>query len=110
MGGIGLILVDTNKVRAEFRVSSLDELVRVIFPHFNSYGLITNKQADFRIFSEIVLLKSIKEHRTLEGLQRLVNLRAGLNLGLSPELALAFPDTNPVSRPVIYNIVIPHPD
>lgn len=109
-GGIGHITVDAKKDRAEFRVSSLEELVGVIFPHFNSYGLITKKQADFLIFSEIVLLKSRKEHLTMEGLQRLVNLRAGLNLGLSPELKLAFPDTEPVSRPVVDQIIIPHSD
>jgi len=109
-GGIGSILKDEKKARAEFRVSSLEELVTVIFPHFNTYTLITKKQADFLLFREIVLLKHRKEHLTKEGLQKLVNLRATLNLGLSSELALAFPYTQPVQRPVLDNIKIPHPD
>lgn len=108
-GGIGRILEDPKKARAEFRVSSLEELITVILPHFNTYALITKKQADFRLFREIVLLK-FKEHLTKEGLQTLVNLRATLNLGLSSELALSFPNTKPVTRPVLDNIKIPHPD
>jgi hypothetical protein len=109
-GGIGRILEDPKKARAELRVSSLEELVTVILPHFNTYNLITKKQADFLLFREILLLKKDKEHLTKEGLQNLVNLRATLNLGLSNELALAFPNTKPVTRPVIDNINIPHPD
>jgi hypothetical protein len=74
------------------------------------YGLITKKQGDYLLFREIVILKERKEHLTLEGLQKLVNLRATLNLGLSPQLAAAFPNTNPVSRPVINNTTIPDPN
>jgi len=109
-GGIGFILEDIKKDRAEFRVSSLEELVTVILPHFNMYGLITKKQGDYLLFKEIILLKERKEHLTSEGLQKLVNLRATLNLGLSPQLAAAFPNTNPVSRPVINNTEIPDPN
>jgi hypothetical protein len=109
-GGKGKILMDPAKDRAEFRVSSLEELVTVILPHFNTYGLITKKLADFQLFKKILTLKVNNEHLTKEGLQNIVNLRASLNLGLSPALALAFPDTNPVARPVINNIKVPHPD
>lgn len=109
-GGIGRIHEDPKKARAEFRVSSLEELITVILPHFNTYSLITKKQANFLLFREILLLKNNKEHLTKEGLQKLVNLRATLNLGLSNELALAFPDTKPVIRPIVDNIKIPHPD
>jgi hypothetical protein len=108
--GIGTILEDPKKARAEFRVSSLDELVKVILPHFDTYTLITKKRADYLLFREILLLKNNKEHLTKEGLQNLVNLRATLNLGLSSELALAYPNTKPVSRPVVDNIEIPDPD
>jgi hypothetical protein len=44
----------------------------------------------------------LKEHITLEGLQKIVNIRATLNFGLSKELQLMFPETIPVSRPSFY--------
>lgn len=36
-----------------------------------------------------------KEHNTLEGLQKIINYRASLNLGLSNDLRKAFPTTVP---------------
>ena len=38
-----------------------------------------------------------KEHNTLEGIQKIVNIKASLNLGLSEDLKEAFPNTNTVS-------------
>lgn len=52
----------------------------------------------------------LKEHITLEGLQKIVNIRATLNFGLSKELQLMFPETIPVSRPLKETCVIPHSD
>jgi len=42
-----------------------------------------------------------KEHLTREGLENIVALKGSLNWGLSPELKAAFPDINPISRPII---------
>lgn len=53
----------------------------------------------------------LKEHLTLEGLQKILNIRATLNFGLSKELQLMFPETIPVSRPLRETCVIPpHPE
>lgn len=41
----------------------------------------------------------------LEGLQKIINIKATLNYGLSKELM--FPETIPVSRPLIETCVIP---
>jgi hypothetical protein len=54
-------------------------------------------------------MKKRKEHLTSVGLQKIVNIRATLNLGLSPKLKAAFPDTKRVERPYIYKSVIPDP-
>jgi len=62
--------MDPAKDRAEFRVSSLEELVAVILPHFYTYGLITKKLADFQLFKAILTLKVNNEHLTKEGLQK----------------------------------------
>lgn len=42
-----------------------------------------------------------RQHLSMQGLLAIVNIRASINLGLSDDLARAFPDTNPVLRPII---------
>lgn len=46
----------------------------------------------------------------MQGLQKIVAIRASLNLGLSDQLEVAFPKTIPVSRPDVldYKIKDPH--
>ena len=50
-----------------------------------------------------------KEHLTPEGLEKIVALKASLNLGLSGKLKAAFPDTVPGPRPQGQSIKIPDP-
>ena len=52
---------------------------------------------DYLLFKQIVLLMLNKEHNTLEGIQKTVNIRASLNTGLSKDLKEAFPMTIPVT-------------
>ena len=53
-----------------------------------------------------------REHRSRQGLLAIVNIRASINLGLSDDLAKAFPDTKPVLRPIIEDKdrIIKHPE
>jgi hypothetical protein len=83
-----------------YEVGSLSEL-RVIIDHLSKFPLITQKKADFILFKKVVDLMQNKEHLTIEGLQKIVNLRASINLGLSDKLKEAFPNTKPVERPLI---------
>lgn len=53
------------------------------------------------------IIKS-KEHFTLQGLQKIINIKATLNFGLSKELQWMFPETVPVPRPLWETCVIPH--
>jgi hypothetical protein len=78
-------------------------------PHFDKYPLNTQKRADFILFKEIILLMINKEHLTIEGIQKIVNLRASINLGSSDSLKEAFPNTVPVERPVMEDIAIEDP-
>jgi len=39
------------------------------------------------------------EHLTVEGLQKIINIRASINKGLSPLLKEAFPNSVAVTRP-----------
>ena len=51
-----------------------------------------------------------KEHLTMEGLEKIVNLRASMNKGLSNELKVTFPNTIPVQRPLVTNQKIKDPN
>ena len=94
-GGVGYVSKLNNTSTVEFRVSTLKDLVDVILPHFNNYPLITKKHLDYILFKQIVLLMLNKKHNTLEGIQKIVNIKASLNTGLSNDLKEAFPKTMP---------------
>ena len=87
----------------QFRVSSLEDL-NLIINHFDNYPLLTRKQSDYLLFKEVIYLMKQGKHITLEGLNRIVSIKATLNKGeLSDALKLAFPKIDPVLRPEILN-------
>lgn len=86
----------------------MQEIIELI-KFFDLYPLITRKKSDYLLFKQIVSIIQLKEHFTSEGLQRIINLKATLNFGLSKELQLMFPETIPVARPSREPCVIPHP-
>jgi hypothetical protein len=53
------------------------------------------------LFKSVVDLKLLGRHTTLNGIQKIVNIRASLNRGLTESLLLAFSDTTPVIRPIV---------
>lgn len=107
--GVGRVYI-AQRDSAALRVESLRDLTEVIIPHFNKYPLITQKQADFLLFKQVVEIMNRGEHLTPAGLQEIVNLKASLNNGLSRTLISAFPNTQPVPRSVIANQVIQDPN
>ena len=83
-----------------YRVSDLKEL-NVIISHFDKYPLLTKKQADFLLFKQVISLMEQGEHLSTEGLNKILSLKASMNLGLSDQLDRAFPGIVPVMRPVL---------
>ena len=108
-GGIGSIVKQGKDVVA-YRVSSQKDILNYILPHFDKYPLITHKREDYLLWREVVLKMKAGQHLLTEGLQDIVNLRAFINLGLSEDLKIAFPNTISVSRPVLEekDRLIPH--
>ena len=98
--GVGKI----SKMGAEsvqFRVYALEDL-KVIIHHFDKYPLLTNKQSDYLLFKEVVSLMQEGKHLTLEGLNKIVSIKAVLNNGeLYDNLKLALPNIEPVLIPEI---------
>ncbi len=82
-GNVGSFKVKENIV--QFRVFSIEELC-VIIDHFDNFPLVTKKHIDFLLFKEAVTLIKNKEHLTLEGFNKIISLRASMNLGLPESL------------------------
>ena len=62
---------------------------------------MTQKFGDYEIFKQVYNLVLNKEHLTIEGLRKIIALKASFNLGLSEKLKLDFPDVIPVARPLV---------
>lgn len=105
--GVGR-LTAVSENHAQYWVGTLEDIL-VIVKHFDKYPLITQKWSDYQLFKQAVELVVRKEHLTLEGLQKIVSIRAVLNKGLSEDLRAAFPDVVPSIRPQVQNRTIPDP-
>ncbi len=112
--GIGTISVRKHKncknPIAYWSVRKFDDIYNVVIPHFEKYSLLTQKQADFLLFKEIALLMNNKEHLTDAGLLKILAIKASMNLGLSDNLSVSFPEIIPNKRPVINTLEIPDPN
>jgi hypothetical protein len=78
--------------------------------NLEKYPLLTQKAADFILFKKAVGLFKDKAHLTVEGLEKIVNIKASMNLGLSDALKSDFAGYVPVERPIInYDNVVLDP-
>lgn len=93
----------------QYRVSSIKDLAAVI-SHFGKYPLLTQKRAYYEFFVKVFNLIQNKEHATLSGLQKIIAIKASMNLGLSPDLREAFCDIIPQYRLIVKNQIIEHPN
>jgi hypothetical protein len=91
-----------DKNNLQLRVQSIKEM-ELVFKHLDKYPLITQKRADYLLFKQAFLIVQNKDHLTIEGLKKLVAIKAAMNLGLSSELKVGFPGVKPVERPTIVN-------
>ncbi len=76
----GGVRFDKNDQTYKFEVRSIDDLMKIIIPHFEKYPLMTAKQDDFKIFSEICRLIYSNHHLNQEGLKKILELSRGINV------------------------------
>ena len=109
LGGIGSIHLARNRDIVNYSIDSIKDLNKLVI-HLEKYPLLTQKAADFLLFKQAVELVNNKAHLTVEGLNKIVNIKAGMNLGLSDKLKSEFAGYTLVQRPVInYDNVILDP-
>jgi hypothetical protein len=92
-------IIKLGKESSLLRISSIEDL-KVVFDHFDAYPLLTQKKADYILFKQVYEIVSTKGHLSLEGLTKIVAIRASINLGLSESLNQNF-HVIPVPRPII---------
>lgn len=106
-GGVGNISNSETRDTVSFTVSSFKEINQSIIPHFNSYKLLTNKQADFELFKQALEVVNKGEHLNYEGLTKIAAIRASINTGKVSE---EFANNIPVIRPEVINTTIIDPN
>ena len=100
--GLGKI-TKHGETSSQYTVKSLKDLETII-AHFDNYPLLGQKWADYTLFKSAVQLIKDKEHLNKQGFNKLFCIRDSMNLGLSEELKLNFPDIQPVPRPLVPKI------
>lgn len=100
LGGIGSIHSTSNRDVVNYSIDSINDLNKLIV-HLEKYPLLSQKAADFLLFKRAVELFNEKAHLTVEGLEKIVNIKASMNLGLSDTLQSEFAGYVPVERPVV---------
>ena len=51
-----------------------------------------------------------RKHLTMEGLRKIIAIKASMNRGLPDKLKTAFSDITPTDRPLVANQKIPNPN
>ena len=102
---VGSIRLKNKYNQAVYTIGSIKDITNVIIPHFTNYPLITKKNVDFILFKSVVELINKDEHLTLEGLNKIINIKASINKGLSDKLnnhikSHSIFNINPVDKPI----------
>jgi hypothetical protein len=95
--GVGGIYRDGNCF--QYRVESIKDLP-IVIKFFDEHPLITKKHADYFLLKLAINLVLNKEHLNMEGLKKIVAIKASMNKGQSSKLKDAFPNILPVERPL----------
>jgi len=105
--GVGTICVRQRDNQVIYTVSSIKDLTTKIIPFFKQYQLLTQKRADFELFQMVIEIVNKGEHLSIEGLHKILSIRASMNLGLTSNLKQSFPNIITVERPIINLLKIP---
>jgi len=84
--------------------------ISILIDHFEKYPLLTQKFADYLLFKSAYDILKKKEHLTIEGLYKLLALKAVTNKGLPEVLKETFPNITSIERPSVFDSKIPDPN
>lgn len=73
--------VITNRNAVDYHTTKFSDIIEKIIPFFEKYPIIGVKYLDFLCFVEVANLMENKEHLTIEGLNKILAIKAGMNKG-----------------------------
>lgn len=82
----------------QYRIKSVKDLY-IVISHCNNFPQITYKKLDFELFKKAYELIVTKLHLTDAGFNTILSIKASINLGLTDNLKLAFPETLGIEKP-----------
>nr|QCW06927.1 hypothetical protein [Drechslerella brochopaga] len=100
LGGVGKVYDSGNK-GSVFVVYTPKELISTVIPFFDKYPLASQKRADFESFKQVLIIMDKKEHNTIEGLKKILSIKASMRNGLTEILAGSFPNIVAAPKPVV---------
>lgn len=60
-------------------ITKISELIEVIIPFFDKYPILGLKSLDFIDFKKVAIMIVNKEHLTIEGLNRILEIKLNMN-------------------------------
>ena len=63
------------------QVINLSDIQKVVIPFFMKYPILGVKSLDFSDFCEVARMIEAKDHKTQEGYNRILDIKAGMNRG-----------------------------
>ena len=78
----GTVVIDNRKTDTKkYHVTSINEILNKIIPHFETYPCLTSKFLNFRDWKEIARIMETKDHLTKEGLEKIREISSKMNTG-----------------------------
>ena len=77
--GCGSIRPDRSDKTLKWETRRLEDILARVIPHFERYPLLSGKQSDFERFAQVCRIMVAGEHRSSDGLERIVKLAAKMN-------------------------------
>ena len=78
----GTVVIDNRKTDTKkYHVTSINEILNKIIPHFETYPCLTSKFLNFRDWKEIARIMRTKDHLTKEGLEKIREISSKMNTG-----------------------------
>lgn len=77
--GCGSLRYNRSDETYKYEVRSIDDLTRVVIPHFEAYPLKSSKHKDFLVFKKVCEAIQRRAHLTRDGLERIITQAYGMN-------------------------------
>lgn len=79
--GCGWIKKENSKPAVRFTVTKFRDIDEKIIPFFKKYSLKGSKKMNFADFCKAADIIRVKDHLTKDGLDKIINIKAGMNKG-----------------------------